>query len=175
MGFGEDSGDLCGKRKTGKKRDARTAFANAGRYNYDPVIQREALWNAAKLSYELGLDREAVQALQNMDPRDPNYPEAQALMSELFLNTRDYEQAMRIIERMPSKTPKIKEAYQKVTYYRGLQLAQQGDNDGAKTLFYKSLENEVDRRTAVMALYGCLLYTSPSPRDATLSRMPSSA
>ena len=25
------------------------------------------------------------------------------------------------------------------------------------------------------AFYGCLLYTSPSPRDATLSRMPSSA
>ena len=24
-------------------------------------------------------------------------------------------------------------------------------------------------------LFGCLLYTSPSPRDATLSRMPSSA
>ena len=24
-------------------------------------------------------------------------------------------------------------------------------------------------------VYGCLLYTSPSPRDATLSRMPSSA
>ena len=31
--------------------------------------------------------------------------------------------------------------------------------------------------TAVPAvlLYACLLYTSPSPRDATLSRMPSSA
>ena len=29
--------------------------------------------------------------------------------------------------------------------------------------------------TALMALFGCLLYTSPSPRDATLSRMPSSA
>ena len=27
----------------------------------------------------------------------------------------------------------------------------------------------------VRALMGCLLYTSPSPRDATLSRMPSSA
>ena len=25
------------------------------------------------------------------------------------------------------------------------------------------------------SLWGCLLYTSPSPRDATLSRMPSSA
>ena len=27
----------------------------------------------------------------------------------------------------------------------------------------------------VSLLYSCLLYTSPSPRDATLSRMPSSA
>ena len=26
-----------------------------------------------------------------------------------------------------------------------------------------------------VSLYACLLYTSPSPRDATLSRMPSSA
>ena len=28
---------------------------------------------------------------------------------------------------------------------------------------------------AVKKAYSCLLYTSPSPRDATLSRMPSSA
>ena len=39
---------------------------------------------------------------------------------------------------------------------------------GLKTLHIK----ETDR---VAALRNCLLYTSPSPRDATLSRMPSSA
>ena len=34
----------------------------------------------------------------------------------------------------------------------------------------------IDRSGAVaQGLYACLLYTSPSPRDATLSRMPSSA
>ena len=27
----------------------------------------------------------------------------------------------------------------------------------------------------ILSFYSCLLYTSPSPRDATLSRMPSSA
>ena len=32
-----------------------------------------------------------------------------------------------------------------------------------------------DFRTAVIEHPNCLLYTSPSPRDATLSRMPSSA
>ena len=31
------------------------------------------------------------------------------------------------------------------------------------------------RRRGKESEYGCLLYTSPSPRDATLSRMPSSA
>ena len=33
----------------------------------------------------------------------------------------------------------------------------------------------VGRLSRMDALQGCLLYTSPSPRDATLSRMPSSA
>ena len=34
----------------------------------------------------------------------------------------------------------------------------------------------VDNEAGVLArIAGCLLYTSPSPRDATLSRMPSSA
>ena len=33
----------------------------------------------------------------------------------------------------------------------------------------------VDEVDSGSMLYGCLLYTSPSPRDATLSRMPSSA
>mgnify|MGYP003308785346 CR=1 FL=1 len=36
----------------------------------------------------------------------------------------------------------------------------------------KAADIEMDRRTLA---YICLLYTSPSPRDATLSRMPSSA
>ena len=34
---------------------------------------------------------------------------------------------------------------------------------------------EKERPCAVLGTMGCLLYTSPSPRDATLSRMPSSA
>ena len=40
------------------------------------------------------------------------------------------------------------------------------------------LENFIQTKSAwvtQVTLYSCLLYTSPSPRDATLSRMPSSA
>ena len=37
------------------------------------------------------------------------------------------------------------------------------------------VSQEVARDLMIVTLYTCLLYTSPSPRDATLSRMPSSA
>ena len=46
--------------------------------------------------------------------------------------------------------------------------------DAAKTIVSNYPTGK--KQSAVMALlYICLLYTSPSPRDATLSRMPSSA
>ena len=33
----------------------------------------------------------------------------------------------------------------------------------------------IDRTQLILEIFGCLLYTSPSPRDGLLSRMPSSA
>ena len=46
----------------------------------------------------------------------------------------------------------------------------------AQTVAQALFENEVALRQRANSLYlDCLLYTSPSPRDATLSRMPSSA
>ena len=36
-------------------------------------------------------------------------------------------------------------------------------------------EGSTELAENLLGLKGCLLYTSPSPRDATLSRMPSSA
>jgi len=50
--------------------------------------------------------------------------------------------------------------------------------DISPDLYYpKKLDTDQWVRTAkaMGAKYACLLYTSPSPRDATLSRMPSSA
>ena len=50
--------------------------------------------------------------------------------------------------------------------------AREGDVLNERLLATRLAGAEIER--AVLAM-GCLLYTSPSPRDATLSRMPSSA
>ena len=59
-----------------------------------------------------------------------------------------------------------------------------GSPEGAQALYNKAIElgatdgGEPGQRVSFFYgsyVYDCLLYTSPSPRDATLSRMPSSA
>jgi len=40
---------------------------------------------------------------------------------------------------------------------------------------FKEIESDPSDTTEAAIVVACLLYTSPSPRDATLSRMPSSA
>ena len=47
-------------------------------------------------------------------------------------------------------------------------------NKGALMITVKG-ENDVDHRCITAHVDTCLLYTSPSPRDGLLSRMPSSA
>ena len=46
---------------------------------------------------------------------------------------------------------------------------------GNKLIFDQNTSNTFSLIELGRSLYSCLLYTSPSPRDATLSRMPSSA
>ena len=139
--------------RAGDKKAARNAFANAKRMSYDKEIQEESLFNYAKLSYELKDSREALNALQTIQPTSKYYPEAQALMGDIFLSYRDYKQAMDVIEKMPNKTPQIRESYQKVALYRGMQLLSMDDLEGAKGALNKSLQFPIDTRSVALAKY----------------------
>ena len=50
-----------------------------------------------------------------------------------------------------------------------------GDAFGAQSKLVAADKMSEQRFDGPASIYNCLLYTSPSPRDATLSRMPSSA
>lgn len=139
--------------QTNNKNSARNAFGVASRMEYDKNMQEEALWNYAKLSYELKFEPDAVAALQAIAPGTKYYNEAQTLLGNVFLNTRDYARAMKIIEEIPNKTPQLREAYQKVTYYRGVQAYNSDNVAEASRLFQKSLESPIDPTVKTLAIY----------------------
>jgi tetratricopeptide (TPR) repeat protein len=125
--------------KTGNKIAARQAFERASNMNFDKNVKEDAFINYAKLSYELGFDSEAIKALQKIDEKSDYHSEAQNLLSSIFLNTRDYDNALITLRALTPKTAKIKETHQKVAYYRGIQLHRDRKTAEAIKLFEESL------------------------------------
>ncbi len=141
------------KLKLRDKTGARNAFAAASRMSFDPDIQENALLNYAKLSYELKFEKDALSALQSIRPGSKYFGEAQALMGDVFLSTRNYDQAIAALEGIPNKTQQLKEAYQKVLYLRGIQHYRDSRLANAKELLSKSVANAVGAEYKALALY----------------------
>ena len=139
--------------KLDDKQEARKAFGVAARMAFDADIQQEALINYAKLSYELKYDREAITSLQSIRPGSKYYNESQRIMADIFLNTNDYERALGILEAIPNKTPELKEAYQKVTFYRALQVYNDGKTQEAKRLLEVSNTVPVDNNIRAQSIF----------------------
>ena len=139
--------------KLGQKRNALTPLSTAKRMDFDPQIQEDAVFNHAKLAYELNQPKVAITDLQLIRPESRYYIEAQQLMSQIFLNYRDYQQALDILDNIPNKTPQLLETYQKVALYRGLQLMQENQPGVAKSFFEKSLQYSFDGQIKATAIY----------------------
>lgn len=139
--------------KLGDRNAARTAFGSASRMNADPSVQEDALWNYAKLSYELKFTQDAVNILEGFSASSKYYNEAQNLLGDVLLQTRNYEEALSIIGKMGNKTPKIREAYQKALVYRGIQLMQENKANEAQSYFQRSLSDALNAEARAIAQY----------------------
>jgi tetratricopeptide (TPR) repeat protein len=128
----------------GNKEAARSAFANVKRRTENQALKDEAAYNYGLLSAELNHDREAVNALMEINAGSTYYASAQEALAKLFLRTNDYDNAITILNDLDKSNPILKEAYQKVTFYKAKQLIQANDFPGALTLMDKSLSYAVD-------------------------------
>lgn len=137
----------------GNKKAAHSAFSIASKLSYDGFITEESEINYAKLSYELGYNREAINSLQRIQPGSRYYTESQTLMSEIFVKSKEYERALTIIEGIPNRTPQLREAYQKVAYYHAMEEYQKGNFDAAKGLFIKSNTEPVNLTIKAACMY----------------------
>ncbi len=141
--------------KLGQKSNARNALKRAAGLDFDPALRKNALYNYAKLSYELGYDVEALRLFQSL-VKDPEYGRrAQKFLSAIFLNTKDYARALEMLDQMPehAKSDDLKETHQKVALYRALQLYNRGDLDGALKLLRRSRTLADDTYATALAYF----------------------
>ena len=141
--------------KLDKTSEALNAFRNASQMDYSPEIQKDAWLNYARLSYEVGNAYEPVpQVLTSYlekYPKDEHQLEIQELLVDSYITSRNFEGAMTLLEE--NKNYASKETYQKVAYYRGVELFIDGDYEGALERFSKSLKSADNTQFEAKALY----------------------
>jgi TolA-binding protein len=142
--------------KTDNKQGARNAFFRASRLDFDPKLQEEGLFNYAKLSYELEFHQvglESIQAYIANYPRSERLEEANILLAESLLSTKNYRAAVDLLEFMPNRTSKADGAYQKVTYYRALEFYNERAFENAISMFMRSERHPIDPEILALATY----------------------
>jgi len=131
--------------KLGNKNKAMTAFSQAAKMDYDQDIQEDALFNYAKLAFELSYNpfNEAIKAFNQYItyyPSSDRIDEAYNYLVTAYLRTRNFSMALSSLEKIRYRDEQIERAYQKVAFYRGLELYNNLRFIEAVNVLEKSLE-----------------------------------
>lgn len=140
--------------KSDMKQQALNAFKNASEMSFDTKIQEDAALNYAKLSYEIGNSYQAVpDVLAGFLATYPNSPakaEIEGLLIDSYITSKNYVGALELLEKNKSQN---REAYQKVTFYRGLELYGDGNYRDAREMFRKSVAEPRNRKFLARATF----------------------
>jgi len=141
--------------KLDKKQEALNAFKNASEMSFDTAIQEDASLNYAKLSYEIGNSYQTVPAVLlgfiKKYPNNASRSVIEKLLIDSYISSKNYKEALVLLEK--NKSPENKLAYQKVTFYRGLELYADRNYQEAATMFQKSIGGQIDADFAARATF----------------------
>lgn len=144
--------------KNDEKIKAISYFNMAGRMTADKELQENALFSYAKLTYETSYNpyNEALLAFHNFIdkyPDSPNSDEALGYMSDLYLSTKNYKDAITSLEKIKKRDTRLNLAYQKVSLFRGIELFNNSLYKDAIEHFEKSLKFPLEQSIAALAIY----------------------
>lgn len=142
--------------RLGQKEQALSSFYAASRLNADVDVQEIAAFNHAKLGYELNIHPQSLTWLKDFlanYPRSKYADEAREHLGNLLLSTKNFKEAVEVIDAIGTRNLTINRSYQKVAYYRGIELFNQGVFHDAVKLFDKSLSQSIDKNITAMAFF----------------------
>jgi TolA-binding protein len=138
-----------------KKQEALNAFRNASQMDYDLKIQEDAWLNYAKISYEIGNPYQSVpQVLAGYLDKYPDTgykEEIETLLIDSYITSKNYKEALNLLEGRKSFENKV--AYQKVAFYRGIELYNESKYLEAESYFDKSISEPRDDNYLARAIF----------------------
>ena len=143
----------------GDKKRSQLGFGEASKMNYDKKLKEEALFNYAKLAYETSYSPfgEVIAAFQeyiDLYPGSENIQEAYDYLVTTFLQNKNYKAALASLEKIRNKDSRLEEAYQRVAFFRGMELFKNMETEASIDMFDKSLKYEkYNRSIRARAIY----------------------
>ena len=141
--------------KLNKKQEALNAFKNASEMDFDIKIQEDAWLNYAKLSYDIGNSYQSapqvLAAYLEKYPKAAQREEVETLLIDSYITSKNYKEALKLLE--GKKSFENKSAFQKVAFYRGLELYNENNFKEAKALFDSSLKEPRDATFTARATF----------------------
>ena len=129
---------------TGKKQEALNAFKNASEMEFNAQIQEDAALNYAKLSYEIGNAYQTVPGILldflKKYPNNSNRAEVEKLLVDSYISSKNYKEALVLLEK--NRSAENKAAYQKVLFYRGLELYNESNYAEAGKMFKSAISEQ---------------------------------
>jgi TolA-binding protein len=131
----------------GDKTRSRLAFGEASVMNFDKKIKEESLYNFAKLTYETAYAPfgEAIAAFQeyiDLYPGSKRIQEVYDYLVGTFMQIKNYKAALAALDKIGNKDSRLEEAYQKVAFFRGLELFKNLEIEASVGMLDKSLKYE---------------------------------
>lgn len=142
--------------KIGETDNAKTAFAQAARMDFDQSIKEIAAANYIKLSYESeDFSTVVVQApvFLNTFTKSTEADDITVILATSLLQTKNYKEAIRVIESTKNKNAVLNKAYQQVTYYQSVAVFNDKDYGESLLLLNKSLSFPLDKNIQGEALF----------------------
>ena len=118
-------------------------------------MKEYAFLNYAKLSYQIGNSYQNVFDVLGLFidnyPKNEQTNEIKELLLDSYISSKNYQPAIELLENNTSF--KNRSAYQKVTFFRGLELYNEGKYKAALQVLQKSLNEPIDAVVKIRATY----------------------
>ncbi len=142
--------------KIGNKNYAISAFKISKSNSYDEELEEESLFQYAKLNLDVENFDEAINSITEYKSKYPGSERVQnidEILTEAYLNSKNYDKALFYIENMKYRSSRINRAYQQIAFFKGTELFNNGKFYPAVQMFDKSLQQSLSEDFVIKANY----------------------